>query len=70
MDSNINNLPVKYTDISLRDKQIKLQEEKIKCIVRLQQLHSMANLDMFTINDVQKRLANISRQIDVIEQSL
>lgn len=67
MSSRFNNLPVSYTNLSLQDKLIKLQSEKIKCINRLHKLHCMDDLDMFQIHEVKKYLDQINRCLDVIE---
>jgi len=63
----INEIPVKFTDVNLENKLITAQTLKIKCIKRLQQLHSMQNLDMFQINEVQELLEKINRSINVLE---
>lgn len=67
MKRSIFDITVKYTDLTLQDKLIKAQSEKIKCINRLKQLHSMKDLDMFQIHDVQVLLERINLTIDVIE---
>lgn len=67
MKRSIFDIPVVYTDLTLQDKLIKAQSEKIKCINRLKQLHSMNDLDMFQIHDVQVLLERINLTIDVIE---
>ena len=67
MKRSIFDISVEYTDLTLQDKLIKAQSEKIKCINRLKQLHSMNDLDMFQIHDVQVLLERINLTIDVIE---
>ena len=67
MKRSIFDIPVEYTGLTLQDKLIKAQSEKIKCINRLKQLHSMNDLDMFQIHDVQVLLERINLTIDVIE---